>query len=344
MGCVINMTYRVCNNVIECIGGTPIVRLPKIEKDAGVEFEIWGKMEFTNPTGSVKDRMALYMIRRAMEKGELKPGMTLVVPTTGNTGIAFAAYGSYFGFKVLIVIPEEMSAERFMLMRLFGADFYFTPGGESDAGTALEVAKKLAEENPDKYYFFDQWGDEANVEAHYETTGKEILDQVGCPDAFVAQVGTGGTLIGVAKRLKEECKNVIVAGAEPAECPVAAYWFKTGKEGPWGRHEIEGVGDGFVPDIVRRYKHLLDDFVTATSDEAIQMARKIARLEAMPVGISSGANVVSAIKLGKAHELGKGQKIVTILPDYAARYFSTRLFKKKREIVDRKKLLEELGI
>jgi cysteine synthase A len=338
------MSLRVCNNVIECIGATPIIRLQKIEKDQGVDYEIWAKAEFMNPTGSVKDRMAYYMIKKAVERGELKPGMTIVVPTTGNTGISFAALGSYFGFKVLIVIPEEMSAERFMLMSLFGADFYFTPGGESDAGKALDVARKLAAENPDKYYFFDQWSDEANVEAHYETTGKEILDQIGCPKLFVAQVGTGGTLMGVAKRLKEECKDVIIVGAEPAECPIAAYWFKTGKEGPWGRHEIEGVGDGFVPDIVRRYKHLLDDFVTATSDEAIEMARKIARLEALPVGISSGANIVSLIKAAKAHKLGKGDKAVTVLPDYAARYFSTRLFKKKRELTSRKKLLEELAI
>jgi len=337
------MSLRVCNNVIECIGKTPIIKLSRVVPD-DVKAEIWAKAEFMNPTGSVKDRMAYYMIRAAEERGELKPGMTIVVPTTGNTGIAFAAIGSYLGYKVLIVIPEEMSAERFLLMRLFGAEFLFTPGGESNAGEALEAAKKLAEENPDKYYLFDQWSDEANVQAHYETTGKEILDQIGCPDAFVAQVGTGGTLMGVAKRLKEECRDVIVVGAEPAECPVAAEWFKTGKEGPWGRHEIEGVGDGFVPDIVKRYKHLLNDFVTATSDEAIEMARKIARLEALPVGISSGANVVCAIKVARKYNLGEGKKVVTILPDYAARYFSTRLFKKKRELVDRKKLLEELAI
>ncbi|MCC5990257.1 MAG: PLP-dependent cysteine synthase family protein [Thermosphaera sp.] len=334
---------KVCKDVVECIGATPIIRLSKIVPES-FEPEIWAKMEFTNPTGSVKDRMAYYMIKKAMEKGELKPGMTLVVPTTGNTGIAFSALGSVLGFKVLIVIPEEMSAERFMLMRLFGADFYFTPGGESDADKALEIAKKLSAENPDKYYFFDQWGDEANVEAHYETTGKEILDQIGCPKAFVAEVGTGGTLMGIAKRLKEECRDVIVAGAEPAECPVAAGWFKTGKPGPWGRHEIEGVGDGFIPDIVMRYKHLLDDFVTVTSDEAINMARLIARKEGLPVGISSGANVVAAIKLAQEHRLKKGDKVVTILPDYAARYFSTRLFKKQREIASRKQILEELDI
>lgn len=334
---------KVCRDITECIGGTPIIFL-KRATPSDVEAEIWGKMEFTNPTGSVKDRMALYLIKRAMEKGELRPGMTIVVPTTGNTGIAFSALASVLGFKVLIVIPEEMSAERFMLMKLFGAEFYFTPGGESDAGLALETAKKIVAENPDKYYLFDQWSDEANVQAHYETTGKEILDQVGCPKAFVAQIGTGGTLIGVAKRLKEECRNVIVAGAEPAECPTAEQWFKTGKPGPVGRHEIEGVGDGFVPDIVARYKHLLDDFVTVSSNEAIMMAREIARKEGLPVGISSGANVVGAIKLAKRHGLKKGDKVVTILPDYAARYFSTRLFKKKREIARRREILEELDL
>jgi len=334
---------KVCRDITECIGGTPIIRLNRV-KPPDIEAEIWGKMEFLNPTGSVKDRMALYMLKKAIERGELKPGMTIVVPTTGNTGIAFSALASAMGFKVLIVIPEEMSAERFMLMRLFGAEFYFTPGGEADAGYALEVAKKLVAENPDKYYLFDQWSDEANVQAHYETTGKEILEQIGCPKAFVAQIGTGGTLIGVAKRLKEECKDVIVAGAEPAECAVAAEWFRTGRPGPCSRHEVEGVGDGFIPDIVYRYRHLLDDFVTVSSDEAIEMARMIARLEGLPVGISSGANVASAIKLARKRSLKKGDKVVTILPDYAARYFSTRLFKKKREIASRKSLLEELGI
>ncbi len=334
---------RVCHDLIECIGNTPIIKLGR-SVEGMVEAEIWGKMEFLNPTGSVKDRMAYYMIKRAEERGELKPGMTIVVPTTGNTGIAFAAIGSYLGYKVLIVIPEEMSVERFLLMKLFGAEFYFTPGGEVDAGTALETARKLVEENPDKYYLFDQWSDEANVEAHYETTGKEILDQIGCPDAFVAQIGTGGTLMGVAKRLKEECKNVIVAGAEPGECPYAYSWFHGIKEVKCGRHEIEGVGDGFVPEIVKRYRHLLDDFVLAYSDEAIDMARRIARYEGLPVGISSGANVVSAIKLAKKRGLGKGKKIVTILPDYAARYFSTRLFLKTRETTRRKDILDKLGI
>ena len=335
------MGLRVCYNVIDCIGNTPIIKLSRVvPKD--VKAEIWAKLEFMNPTGSVKDRMAYYMIRAAESTGKLRPGMTLVVPTTGNTGIAFSAIGRYLGYKVLIVIPEEMSEERFLLMKLFGAEFVTTPGGESDALGALEYAKKLAQENPDKYFVFDQWWDEANVWSHYATTGKEILDQLGRVDAWVAEVGTGGTLIGVAKRLKEVNPKTLVIGAEPAECPVATYWFKTGREGPWGRHEIEGVGDGFVPDIIRRYRHLIDDFVTVTSDEAINMARKIAKEEALPVGISSGANVVAAIKVVQQYDLPEGARVVTVLPDYAARYFSTRLFRKQRKLVDRKKLLEEV--
>lgn len=334
---------KVCNSLVDCIGRTPIIRIARaIPVD--VKAEIWGKMEFLNPTGSVKDRIAVYMIKRAVEQGKLKPGMTIVVPTTGNTGIAFAAVGASLGFKVLIVIPEEMSAERFMLMKLLGADFYFTPGGEVDAGTALEIAKRIVAENPDKYYLFDQWDDEANVEAHYETTGKEIIEQIGCPKAFVAHVGTGGTLVGAAKKLKEECRDMIVIGAEPAECPVATTWFKTGELGPCGRHEVEGVGDGFVPNIITRYRYVIDGFVTVFSEEALQMARLIARREGLPVGISSGANVVAAIKVASLYNLHHGDKVITILPDYAARYFTTRLFKKKKEITSRKTLLEELDL
>lgn len=334
---------KICRDITDCIGGTPIILLNRV-KPSNIKAEIWAKMEFLNPTGSVKDRMALYMIRRAVERGELKQGMTIVVPTTGNTGIAFSALASVMGFKVLIVIPEEMSAERFMIMKLFGAEFHFTPGGEADAGLALETAKKIVAENPGKYYLFDQWADEANIQAHYETTGKEIVDQIGCPKAFVAEIGTGGTLIGVAKRLREECKGTIVVGAEPSECPAATEWFKTGRLGPCSRHEIEGVGDGFVPEIVYRNKHLIDDFVTVSSTEAIQTARLIAKLEGLPVGISSGANVAASFKVAQLHGIGGGEKIATILPDYAPRYFSTRLFKKKREIVTRKALLEELDV
>ena len=321
---------RVGGSIIDLIGNTPVVRIKKVVPD-DVKAEIWGKCEFMNPTGSVKDRMALYMIREAEKTGRLKPGMTLVIATTGNTGISFAALGAALGYKVLIIIPEEMSEERFFLMKLYGAEFITTPGGESDVGKSLEYAYELAKKEPDKYCVLDQWDDEANVKAHYETTGKEILEQLGKVDAFVAHIGTGGTLVGTAMRLKEANPKTRVVAAEPAECPVAHGWFHTGKEGPWGRHEIEGVGDGFVPNIIKRHKDVIDDFITVNSDEAIEMAKKLAREEGLAVGISSGANVVAAIKVARKYNLPEGSKVVTILPDYAARYFSTRLFREKRK-------------
>ncbi len=332
---------KLCYNILDCIGHTPMIKLNKISSKE-VEAELWAKAEFMNPTGSVKDRIAYYMIKAAESSGRLRPGMTLVVPTTGNTGIAFSAIGSYLGYRVLIVIPEEMSEERFLLMKLLGADFITVPGGETDALKAMEYAKKIVEENPSKYYLFDQWSDEANVWAHYATTGREILEQLGRVDAWVAEVGTGGTLIGVAKRLKEANPRTIVVGAEPAECPTAAEWFKTGVPGPRGRHEIEGVGDGFVPEIISKYKELIDGFVTVTSDEAINMAKRIAREEGLPVGISSGANVAAAIKVAREYSIGYGARVVTVLPDYAARYFSTRLFRKKKIMTPRSRVLKEI--
>lgn len=331
---------RVAKSSDELIGWTPIVRLSRIDKE--YPFEVWAKAEFLNPTGSVKDRMALYMIKEAERKGRLKPGMTIVVPTTGNTGISFSAWGSYFGYKVLIVMPEEMSFERKLLDTLFGAELTYTPGGESDAGKALDYARKLEREHPDKYVLLDQWDDEANVRAHYETTGREIVEQLGAHTikAFVAGVGSGGTLAGVAKRLKEANPGIVVAGMEPAECPTAEGWFKTGAPGPWGRHEVEGIGDGFVPKIISRYRRYIDEWVTVSSEEAIKMARRIAREEGLPIGISSGANVAAAIKLGQRLGLEEG-RVVTVLPDNALRYFSTRLFLRSRlSLEDHKRILE----
>ncbi|OYT45160.1 MAG: cysteine synthase, partial [Desulfurococcales archaeon ex4484_42] len=268
-------------------------------------------------------------VRKAEKEGRLKPGMTIVVATTGNTGIAFAAIGAFLGYKVLIVIPEEMSEERFNLMKLYGADFITTPGGESEVGKSLEYARELVKRNPDKYVLLDQWDDEANVQAHYETTGREIIEQLGKVDAFIAGIGTGGTLIGVAKRLKEHNPSTIIVGMEPAECPTIF-------EGRWGRHEIEGIGDGFVPNIIRRYRHLIDDYVLVSSDEAIEMARKLARYEGLAVGISSGANVAAAIKVARRYNLPEGAKVVTVLPDYAARYFSTRLFGVRKSLLKKR--------
>jgi len=303
--------------MLEMIGNTPLLKLTKVTKN--LRFEVWAKAEFLNPSGSVKDRIALYMIRAAEKSGKLKPGMTLVVPTTGNTGIAFAAIGAYLGYRVMIVMPEEMSEERKLVLKAYGVELVHTPGGESDVFHALEYSRKLAEENPDKYCFFDQWSDEENVRAHYETTGKEILEQTGGKvNAFVAGVGTGGTLIGIAKRLKEHNPDIYVAGVEPSECPTISL-------GKWGKHEIEGIGDGFAPEIVNRYKHLVDEWMLISSDEAIQMARRLAREEGLFLGISSGANVLAAIRLGQKLKLGNGQKVVTVLPDYGTKYLSTRL-------------------
>ncbi|MEA1994507.1 MAG: cysteine synthase family protein [Euryarchaeota archaeon] len=323
----------------ELIGSTPVVRLSTI--DSEYPFEIWGKCEFMNPTGSVKDRMAYYMIREAERRGDLETGMTIVIATTGNTGISFSAWGAYFGYKVLIVMPVEMSYERKLLDQLFGAKLIYTPGGESDAMGALKYSQKLAEENPE-YCALDQWSNEANVKTHYETTGKELVDQLEGITAFVTGVGSGGTVAGIAKRLKQHDPTIITAGMEPAECPTAEKWFR-GEKKAWGRHEIEGIGDGFVPDIIEQNRKYIDDWVTVSSDEAIKVAREIARKEALPLGISAGGNVAAAIKLAESHELKKGEKIVTVLPDYAARYFSTRLFLRRRLTTEEHKKMLELA-
>ena len=307
---------KVASNLFELIGNTPIVKLGKIIGD--LNFELWGKCEFMNPTGSIKDRMAYYMIREAEKSGRLKPGMKIIVATTGNTGIAFAAIGSYLGYKVVIVMPSEMSNERVMLIKHFGAELILTPGGESDVKISLEYSKKLEKENPNLYCCLDQWSDEANVKAHYETTGKEILEQLGSNiDAFIAGVGTGGTLIGVGLRLKEANSKIKIIGVEPAECPMIS-------KGIWGRHEIEGIGDGFTPEIISRYRHIIDEWILISSNEAIEYAKKTAKLEGLPIGISSGANIAASIKIAKKYNF---KRIVTVLPDYAARYFSTNLFK-----------------
>ena len=307
---------RVAYSLLDLIGGTPIVLLRNVAK--GLQGEVWAKCEFMNPSGSVKDRIALYMIRDAERRGLIKPGMKLLIPTTGNTGIAFASIGAYLGYKVVIVIPEEMSSERILTLKALGAEIMYTPGGESDALKSLEYARRISMENPGEYYVFDQWSDEANVSAHYETTGCEIIKQIGLDiDAFTAGVGTGGTLIGVAKKLKEVNPKIKIYGVEPSECPTIS-------QGLWGTHEIEGIGDGFTPEIIERYKYLIDGWILVSSSEAITTARRIACMEGLFVGISSGANVSAALRLVRDQNL---RKVVTILPDYGSRYFSTKLVK-----------------
>lgn len=307
---------RVAYSLLDLIGGTPIVLLRNVTEK--LHGEVWAKCEFMNPSGSVKDRIALYMIRNAERKGLIKPGMKLLIPTTGNTGIAFASVGAYLGYRVVIVIPEEMSSERILTLKALGAEIIYTPGGESDVLKSLEYARNLSMEKPGEYYVFDQWSDEANVSAHYETTGREIVEQIGSNiDAFIAGVGTGGTLIGVAKRLKEVNPKIKIYGVEPSECPTIS-------RGLWGTHEIEGIGDGFTPEIVERYKYLVDDWILVSSSEAISTAKRIACMEGLFIGISSGANVAAALMLLGDYGL---RRVVTILPDYGSRYFSTKLVK-----------------
>lgn len=318
---------NTAENVTELIGNTPLLRLSHFDEE--YSFEIWGKCEFMNPSGSIKDRMAISMIKEAEKEGNLKPNMEILVPTTGNTGISFACLGGYLGYKVTIVMPEEMSYERKLLDKLFGAKLIYTPGGESDAMDALNYCKKMAREHPQEYWVANQWESEANVKAHFETTGKELITQLGNDiGLLVAGIGTGGTLIGIAKRLKEVDPNTQVVGMEPAECPTATKWYR-GEKKTVGRHEIEGIGDGFVPGLVQRHRELIDGFVLVSSDEAIHMAEKLARDAGLGVGISSGANVVAAVRAAKRLNIKQG-KVVTVFPDYAARYFSTRLFLKRK--------------
>ena len=307
---------KTAYSLLDLIGGTPIVLLRNVTR--GLHGEVWAKCEFMNPSGSVKDRIALYMIRNAERKGLIKPGMKLLIPTTGNTGIAFASVGAYLDYRVVVVIPEGMSSERMLTLKALRAEIIHTPGGESDVLKSLEYARSLCMEKPKEYYVFDQWDDEANVSAHYETTGREIVEQIGSNiDAFVAGVGTGGTLIGVAKKLKEVNPNIKIYGVEPSECPTIS-------RGLWGIHEIEGIGDGFTPKIIERYRYLIDGWILVSSSEAISTAKRIACMEGLFIGISSGANVAAALILLRDYGL---RRIVTILPDYGSRYFSTKLVK-----------------
>lgn len=302
---------------LSLIGNTPIVRIAKVVPP-DVEARIWAKCEFANPSGSVKDRIALYMIREAEKRGELKKGMTLVVPTTGNTGIAFSLVGKLLGYDVVVIMPEGASEDRRRIARAYGAEVVVTPGGLPDTDKCLERARSLVESDPGKYFMFDQWSDEANVRAHYETTGREILRQLGKVDAVVAGIGTGGTLIGSALAIKEACPDALAVGVEPAECPAIT-------EGRKGDHGIEGIGDGFVPNIVARYRGTIDAFVRVRTEDAIEMARRLAREEGLLVGISSGANVLAAIEFAKKAGLGRDARVVTFLPDHGTRYFSKGL-------------------
>ena len=292
--------------VLDTIGDSPLVKLDRI-----TDKEVYVKIEKTNPAGSIKDRPAYYMVKDAIETGKLKEGMKIVEPTSGNTGIALAMVGKALGYDVVLVMPETMSLERRALIQAYSAELILTEGAKGVQGS-VDKAKELVASGG--YFMPDQFSNPANARAHEETTGPEILESGLEVKGFIAGVGTGGTVTGVGRALKRELKDVQIWALEPAESPLLT-------QGQAGPHKIQGIGANFVPALLDQ--SVLDKVITVTSEEAIEMAKKLAREEGLMVGISSGANVVGALKMA---EIIDGP-IVTVLPDTAERYLSTPLFK-----------------
>jgi len=304
---------RPVDSVLDTAGFTPMVRLRRLTGD--VSADILVKLEYFGPSGSVKDRILPVLVRRAVERGTLRPGMTIIEATTGNTGIATAMTAAAHGYPAVIVMPEGMSDERKKAIRAYGARLELTPGGESDVDLVLDRVRAIKAQEPDRYWEVGQFSNLDNIEAHYRTTGPEVWEQTsGSLDAFVDAQGTGGTLTGVARYLRERREHIAVYAAEPSECPILA-------GGGWGPHRIEGIGDGFIPDNL--HIELLTGVIEVSSDEAIDMARRLAREEGIFCGISSGCNVAAALKLARRRpEL---RSIVTLICDNGLRYLSTEL-------------------
>ncbi|EGP4839809.1 TPA: cysteine synthase A [Enterococcus faecium] len=302
----------IYNSVTELIGKTPIVKLNKIVPEDSAD--VFVKLEFFNPGGSVKDRIALSMIEKAEHDGLLKPGDTIIEPTSGNTGIGLSMVGVAKGYKVIIVMPETMSIERRLLMKGYGAELILTPGADGISGSIRE-AERLAKENG--YFLPLQFENEANPLVHEKTTGPEIHQAFGVNglDAFVAGIGTGGTITGAGRELKRVYPKIELIGVEPAESAILE-----GKEA--GPHKIQGIGTGFVPKTLDT--SVYDKVLSISGDEAMETAREVGRKEGILVGISSGAAIAAALKVAK--ELGKGKKILAVVPDNGERYLSTALY------------------
>jgi cysteine synthase A len=304
---------RIADNVTELIGNTPLVRLNKIT--VGLGAEVLAKLEFQNPGGSVKDRIALSMIAAAEAAGLIGPDTILVEPTSGNTGIGLAMVAAAKGYRCTLVMPDTMSVERRKLLRAFGAELVLTPGSEGMRG-AIRLATEMAASDP-RYFMPQQFENPANPEVHRRTTAEEIWqDTEGRLDIFVAGVGTGGTITGVGQVLKPRLPGLRIVAVEPADSPV----LSGGKPGP---HKIQGIGAGFVPGILDM--SLVDEIVQVTNDEAISMARRLPVEEGILVGISSGAAIHAALQVAGRPE-SAGKRIVVIVPSYGERYLSTALF------------------
>lgn len=327
---------KVANGVFQTIGRTPLVKLENIPRSEGIKAKILVKLEYMNPTGSLKDRIYHEMITKAIQRGDLKLGMEILEASTGNAGIACSFVGTTLGYKVTIVMPAGMSQERMKIMRAYGAEVINTPGGESDVDLCLKKIEELKRVNPGKYWEPGQFSNKDNVAAHYKTTGPEIWEQSGKKvDCFLASQGTGGTLTGVGRFLRKKNKNVALFAVEPSEAPILAH-----RE--WGAHKIEGIGDGFVPRNLD-LSHLTG-VITTASNESINMAKRLAREEGIFCGISSGCNVLAAIKAARKHPEYK--TIVTTVNDTGQRYFSTELCGEKKhvEVPEREHPLDEYTV
>ena len=306
---------KIYKDATELIGNTPLVEFNHIEKKEGLNAKILAKLEYFNPAGSVKDRIAKEMIEDAERKGTLKPGATIIEPTSGNTGIGLASIATAKGYKAIIVMPETMSVERRNIIKAYGAEIVLTEGAKGMKG-AIAKAEELSKEIPDSFVA-GQFVNPANPEAHRKTTGPEIWnDTDGKVDIFVAGVGTGGTVTGVGEYLKQQNPDVKVVAVEPATSPVLS-------KGTAGAHKIQGIGAGFVPDTLNT--KIYDEIITIDNDAAFEGGKEIASIEGILVGISSGATFVAAKELAKRPE-NAGKTIVVLLPDSGDRYYSTPLF------------------
>ncbi|MBU7320910.1 cysteine synthase A [Paenibacillus oleatilyticus] len=306
---------RLVQSVTQLIGDTPLVKLNRVVPEGSAE--IYVKLEFQNPGASVKDRIAISMIEVAEQEGRIKPGDTIVEPTSGNTGIGLAMVAAAKGYKAILVMPETMSMERRNLLRAYGAQLELTPGAEGMKG-AIKRAEEILAENPG-YFMPQQFKNQANVKIHRETTGPEIVEAInahdGKLDAFIAGIGTGGTITGAGSVLKEHFPHIKIYAVEPTASPV----LSGGKPGP---HRIQGIGAGFVPDILDT--GIYDGIITVENEEAFETSRRVAKEEGILGGISSGAAIFAALKIAK--ELGPGKRVIAVVPSNGERYLSTPLY------------------
>ncbi|SEG76640.1 cysteine synthase A [Paenibacillus sp. UNC499MF] len=306
---------KLVESITQLIGNTPLVKLNRVVPEDSAE--IYVKLEFQNPGASVKDRIAISMIETAEQEGKLKPGDTIVEPTSGNTGIGLAMVAAAKGYRAILVMPETMSMERRNLLRAYGAELVLTPGAEGMKG-AIRKAEELQAENPG-YFIPQQFKNQANVKIHRETTGPEIVEAIkghdGKLDAFIAGIGTGGTITGAGEVLRENFPGIQIVAVEPSASPV----LSGGKPGP---HKIQGIGAGFVPDILNT--EIYDQIIPVDNEDAFETSRRVARQEGILGGISSGAAIFAALKVAK--ELGPGKRVIAVIPSNGERYLSTPLY------------------